>query len=58
MSTALPVLTPLLAMLLLNKVNKFNRRLNMKRGAHERPILDEKETRELEELDNLIGAYM
>jgi hypothetical protein len=45
-------------MLLLNKVNKFNRRLNMKRGGHERPILDDKETRELEELDNLIGAYM
>jgi hypothetical protein len=45
-------------MLLLNKVNKFNRRLAMKRGPAQKPVLGEKEARELEELDALIGAYM
>lgn len=45
-------------MLLLNKVNKFNRRLAMNRVGGEKSVLTEKEARELEELDTLIGAFM
>jgi hypothetical protein len=45
-------------MLLLNKVNKFNRRLRMHGGSTERPVLREKENNELQELDSLIGAFM
>ncbi|KAJ9109233.1 hypothetical protein QFC21_000562 [Naganishia friedmannii] len=46
------------AMLLLNKVNKFNRRLRMHGRSTERPVLGEKENNELQELDSLIGAYI
>ena len=45
-------------MLLLNKVNKFNRRLRMRADLTERPILSEADTRTLGELDDLIRAYM
>jgi hypothetical protein len=45
-------------MLLLNKVNKFNRRLRMRGNTGTRPVMTEADNRQLGELDDLIGIYM